>query len=138
MSDITLDEGGYTHGEEDVAAFAGRIAQKIEVLQSQKADIEEAIENYKGKLRETLGDVKDTIGTKETGFFAFESYISKPFNAAKAEKELPHDRWLAISKPARATNAATAKKILTEAEYALCQKPNEKASITIKRVGDDD
>ena len=134
---ISLDDT--QRGEEDVEALAARIASKIEVLQSEKKDIEEAIENYKEKMAVILGEGEKTIGSQETGFYKFNAYVGKPFNAAQAEKNLPHERWLAASKAGRVTTAALAKKVLTEEEYALCQKPNGKTTIVVERLtGDDD
>lgn len=119
--------------------LALKIVHKIELLQSEIADREEAVENYKSKLDELLGDAQgEVIGNPNDGFYEYSSYLGKQFNAKQAEQVLPHERWLAASKATRTTTSAQAQKVLTDKEFALCQKQNSKKTIVIKRVDNDD
>lgn len=96
------------------------IGDNIIKAQADIAELEEYITNLKSKLADNL-----PLGEQTVGDYKITTYVHKAFNAAQAEKVLPHDRWLAITKPARTTTAAMAKKILTEEEFASTQKVSE-------------
>lgn len=119
--------------------LAARIAAKIEVIDSDISDLEEAKENYKAKINELLGDTdkSEVIGNAETGFFEYSGQLVSKFDAATAERNLPRETWIKITKPARSTTAAFARKLLTDEELALCLKSNTKKTILVKRVNDD-
>lgn len=108
-----------------------KISGNIEVLQSEIADRQEAIDNYKATLAEAQG-----LGEHLVGDYRITNYISKQFQAKLAEKVLPPERWEAISVPARTTSAALAAKVLTDEEYALCQKVSDKVSVKVERRED--
>ena len=108
-----------------------KISGNIEVLQSEIAEREEAIANMKAKLAEAQG-----LGEHLVGDYKITAYVSKQFQAGLAEKVLPTERWEAISVPARTTSAALAKKVLTDDEYALCQKVSDKISVKVERRDD--
>lgn len=108
-----------------------KISGNIEVLQSEIAEREEAIVNMKAKLAEAQG-----LGEHLVGDYKITAYVSKQFQAGLAEKVLPADRWEAISVPARTTSAALAKKVLSDEEYARCQKVSDKVSVKIERRED--
>lgn len=101
---------------EQVTGISGNILK----AQADIAELEEYITNQKAKLAENL-----ELGEQLVGDFKITTYVHKAFNAGLAEKVLPHERWLAISKPSRTTTAAMAKKILTEDEFASTQKVSE-------------
>ena len=110
---------------EQVSSIAG----KIKVLQSEVDERQEAIDNMKAKLAESLPPQSDPY---QYGDFDITVYVSKAFNAAQAEKVLPKERWEAASVAKRTTSAAIAKAALTEEEFALCQKVSDKTSVKVE------
>lgn len=107
-----------------------KVIDKIIMLQAEKEDIDEAIDNYKAKLAEMLGEGEhEESGRKVT------VYHHKAINATYAKAHEPE-----LYKKALVTtevfNAAGAKKNLTEEEYARVQKVSPDFSVKVELLDD--
>lgn len=107
-----------------------KIADNIIILQAQKAEIEEAIDNHKAKLAEWFEPGEYVMDDRKVTV-----YYHKALNAAYAKKEHP-DLFEKGSETQQVFNATTAKKNLTEEEYAQVQKVSLDPSVKIELLDD--
>lgn len=119
---------------------AAKIARRIVTIQAEQAELEEAIQNLKGKLAEVLPEGDNVVGDNEQGFLKVVVYQSKQFNEAYGKKNHP-ELWEKHAVNKRVLDSATAKAAIkaeemTEDEYALFQKPSDKKSVKIELVDD--
>lgn len=94
-----------------------KITGKIIQAQSEIADLEEAIKNYKAKLSEMV----PATGTVEVGDFWVQTYTNKRWDDATAKKNLSPELYaLTLDKPK--SSATKAKANLTEEQLELGKK----------------
>lgn len=113
------------------AERAAKIAGNIKVWQAQIEEFEEAIANAK----DTLASMYEVGTENPEGEFIIHVYQSKSLNAAYAKSKYP-DLFEKGSETGKVFNATTAKKLLTEEEYELCQKPSDKVSVRVDMLED--
>lgn len=113
------------------------LVAKIVQLQSQAADIEEAIKNYKAKLAEQLGNIigEEIVGDNDTGFTKVIVYQHKTFNEAWGKKLAP-ELWEKAKRTKEYVDSAGAKALLTPEEYAVFQKPSDGLSVKLENIND--
>lgn len=112
-----------------------KIVAKIADYQSQIADLEEAVKNYKLKLAEQLGEGEEVVGDNENGYTKVIVYRHKVFNETYGKKLRP-DLWDKAKRTKEYVDAAAAKAALTEEEYAVFQKPSLDLSVKLETVHD--
>lgn len=112
-----------------------RAMKKIKQLQAEVAEYNEAIENLKETVANNL-PVGETILADEDGTeLKAIIYQSKQYNEAWGKKRRP-DLWTAHAVTKLVLDSATAKKELSEEEYAEFQKPSDKVSVKVEVVND--
>lgn len=120
----------------DVQERAKNLARKIKLLQIERDERDEAIENMKTTLAELLGPTEAlTIGDRDSGFFKVDVYQGATFNEAYGKKGHP-ELWDKAKVTKETVTSASAKAALTPEEYALFQKPHEKTTVKIEFLSD--
>lgn len=114
---------------------AAKVARQIIALQSEIAEREEAIENLKAKEAEWFELGEHIVGDPDSGYQKVTVYQSKAYNEAYGKKAQP-ELWDKHAVATRSLTSAQAKAALSEAEYALFQKPSAKLSVKIEVVDD--
>jgi hypothetical protein len=105
-----------------------RAAAKIKQLQSDIADNEEAVRNLKRFIADNTPE-----GTTTQGDYKIEVYTYKKFDEAYGKRQNP-ELWAEHAVEKRVLDSATAKRVLTEDEYALFQKPSADKSVKVDFV----
>jgi hypothetical protein len=118
-------------------ALALRAMKKIKTLQAEIAQYEEAVENLKGVVAANLPLGETLLQDPDDEDLTLKAtvYVSKTFNEGYGKKARP-DLWEKAAVETKVLTSATAKKALTEEEYALFQKPSDKTSVKVEVVND--
>lgn len=110
-------------------------ARRIIELQAEIAERQEAVENYKQFIADTVTEPEQVVQDDRGNLFKVNRYTYRRFDANWGKFQRP-DLWekYATSKPV--LTAADAKKRMTEEEYAAFQKVSDKPSVTIETLAD--
>lgn len=114
-----------------------KIAARIQVLKSQKADIDEAIDNLNATLIGAIGetDKPRLVGNNELGYANVSIFQGKQFSGDLLKRNAP-ELWERAAEPAFVVTSAHAKAVLSTEEYAKGQKPNDKWTVKVDAVND--
>src|SRR5690242_12591204 len=106
--------------------------RKIKQLQSDQAEIEEAIQNLKDVVAANLPLGETVLGDENNGYLKAVVYQAKQFNEAYGKKERP-DLWEKAAVQTKVLTSARAKEVFGDqsAEYAAFQKPSAKVSVKV-------
>lgn len=107
-----------------------RTVVKIMELQSQAADIDQAIKNYKKFISDNAPE-----GINPYGEFKVEVYTYKKYDEAYGKKNNP-ELWAEHAVEKRVLDSATAKRVLSEEDYAKFQKPSADKSVKVSFLDD--
>jgi len=110
-----------------------KIARQIVALQAEIAERAEAVDNLKAKLAELVGETTEpyVVGDNDNGYQLITVYKGKAFNEAFGKKNQP-ELWAKHAEEKKVLTSARAKSVLTEEEYALFQKPNDKTTVKVE------
>lgn len=116
---------------------AAQIARKIKELQSQEADIKEAIANLKAKEVELFDreEGEHIVGDNDGGYLKVIVYQHKTFNESYGKLRRP-DLWEKAKITQEVVTSASAKLLLDEDEYAEFQKPSADLSVKVEVLDD--
>jgi len=104
---------------------------KIKQLQSDEAEIKEAIDNYKRFVADNMPD-----GESDFGNFHVSVYTYKKYDEAYGKKNAPA-LWDKFAVEKRVLDSKTARENLSEDDYALFQKPSAGKTVRVD-VKDED
>lgn len=110
-------------------------ARKIKQLQAQADEIAEEIENLKQFVANNVPEGETLLGDEDRGYIKTLVYRAKQFNEAWGKKRHP-ELWERYAVTKFVLDSTTAKKNMTEEEYAEFQKPSEKVSVKLEVVND--
>lgn len=106
-------------------------SKRIAQLQAEIAEREEEVENLKQFVANLVPTGETMLGDEERGYIKAVVIEGKMFNEAWGKKQRP-DLWEKYAVAKFVLDSATAKKVLSEEEYAVFQKPNNKTTVKIE------
>jgi len=114
-----------------------KIARQIVGLQAEIAERAEAVDNLKAKLAELVGTTTEpvVVGDNDNGYQLITVFKGKAFNEAYGKKAQP-ELWEKHAESKKVLTSARAKSVLTDEEYALFQKPNDKTTVKVELADD--
>lgn len=114
-----------------------KIVARIQVLKSQRDDIDEAIDNLNSTLVGSIGATSKPvlIGDNELGYANVSIFQGKQFNGDFLKRNAP-ELWDRVAEPAFVVTSAHAKVVLTAEEYAKGQKLNDKWTVKVEAVNE--
>lgn len=110
-------------------------ARRIIELQSEIQEREEAIENYKHYIADNTTEPEQIVKDDDGHLFRVNTYVYRRFDANYGKSQRP-DLFDKYATETKTLSAATAKKVMTDEEYAVFQRVSDGKSVKIEHIDD--